>query len=97
MRCFGTGLRRKRSARLRRRCLTWSARHAVAMMHYHSRDMTVFLHIWEHVSALQANVQAAAAQANRHVLERVEKENAANEAKRAGASERRRAEEQRCV
>ena len=46
---------------------------------------------------MPANVQAAAAVANWHLLERVEKENVANQAKRAGASERRRAEEQKYI
>lgn len=42
-------------------------------------------------------LQAALAEANREVLATVERENLANLAKRAGAAEMRRAEEQRCM
>lgn len=41
--------------------------------------------------------QAAAAEANRAVFEKVERENAAGLAKRAGAAEKRQAEERRCT
>ena len=46
---------------------------------------------------LPAIGQAAAADANRNLLERVERENVANQAKRAGAADRQREEEQRCA
>lgn len=41
--------------------------------------------------------QAAAAEANRAVFEKVERENAAGLAKRAGAAAKRQAEERRCT